>query len=132
MFTLVHPEARRRALACIAEAPDGFRVTVQPAKRTDGQSDRFHAMVGDVAKQCMWQGKKRTPLQWKVLFVSAHAVATGEGAEMLPGLEGEFVNIRESTAQMSVRRGASLIEYVQAWGDDHGVRWTEPSAEVSQ
>ncbi|MDO9982934.1 recombination protein NinB, partial [Glaesserella parasuis] len=35
--------------------------------------------------------------------------------------EGELVNIRESTAQMSVKRMASLIEYVQAYCDLNGV-----------
>lgn len=30
-------------------------------------------------------------------------------------LEGEFVNIRESTALMSKRRGSSLIEYSEAF-----------------
>jgi hypothetical protein len=132
VFILAHAEARRRAVSCVGTAPDGFKVTVQPAKRTDEQNARFHAMVGDVARQCLWHGKKRSPLQWKVLFVSAHAVLTGEGAEMLPGLENEYVNIRESTAQMSIKRGASLIEYVRSWGDDHGVRWTEPVAELAR
>jgi hypothetical protein len=49
------------------------------------------------------------------LLVSGHATATKEGSEILPGLEGEFVNIRESTALMSKKRGASLIEYTLAY-----------------
>lgn len=68
-----------------------------------------------------WQGKKRTAAQWKVLLVSGHAMATQEGAEIIPGLEGEFVNIRESTALMSIKRGASLIEYTLAFCAMHGV-----------
>jgi hypothetical protein len=42
-------------------------------------------------------------------------MATKEGSEMVPGLEGEFVNVRESTALMSKRRGASLIDYAEAF-----------------
>lgn len=37
------------------------------------------------------------------------------------GLEGEVINLRESTAHMSVRRLASLIEYVQAWAASNDV-----------
>ena len=86
-------------------------IKVSPKKRTDGQNERFHAICRDIAKSGLqWAGKPRTAVQWKVLLVSGHAIATGEGAEMVPGLENEFVNIRESTAQMSVRRGSSLIE----------------------
>jgi hypothetical protein len=36
---------------------------------------------------------------------------------MVPGLEGEFVNLRESTAQMGIKRMISLIEYSQAYLD---------------
>ena len=111
----------------LKQTESGARVTIDPEpKRTALQNDKFHAMCDDISKQAVWQGKKRTAAQWKVLLVSGHAVATGEGAEMLPGLEGEFVNIRESTAQMSKRRGASLIEYTRAWGDTNGIVWSEP------
>ena len=40
---------------------------------------------------------------------------------MVIGLEGEVINLRESTAQMSVKRLASLIEYVQAWAVENDV-----------
>lgn len=122
-FVLAHPEARRRAMACVADAPEMYRVEVREPKRTDGQNDRFHAICGDIAKSGLpWAGKPRTAVQWKGLLVSGHAVATGEGAEMVPGLEGEFLNLRESTALMSVKRGSSLIEYAQSFAIMNGVR----------
>ena len=34
---------------------------------------------------------------------------------MVPGLESEFVNVRESSAHMSIARMTSLIEYIHAW-----------------
>lgn len=105
--------------------PDGHVVvTIGNESRNEQQSRKFHAMCGDVARQCQWAGKKRTAEQWKLLFVSAHAVATKQGAEIVPGLEGEFLNIRESTARMGVKRMASLIEYVYAWGAENGVQWS--------
>lgn len=122
IFRLAHPEARRRAMACVAEAPDGWRVTVEPQKRSLEQNAKFHALCADIAASGLeWCGKERTAAQWKVLLVSGHAVATKEGAEILPGIEGEFVNIRESTAAMSKRRGASLIEYTLAFCALRGV-----------
>jgi hypothetical protein len=129
-FVLVHAIARKNAAAtCMRADLEGWQVVFSEPKRTDDQNAKFHAMVGDIARQCEWGGKKRKPKQWKVLLISGHAMATREGAEILPGLEGEFVNIRESSALMSIRRGASLITYTQAWGDNQGVQWTEPVAE---
>ena len=58
-------------------------------------------------------------------MVSAHKIATGGKAEMVIGLEGEVINLRESTAQMSVQRLASLIEYVTAYGVANGVKFND-------
>jgi hypothetical protein len=93
--------------------------------RTLDQNAKFHAMCEDVARRATWAGEKRTRDQWKVLFVSGHAIATGRGAEVVEGLEGEFVNIRESTAAMSKARLSSLIEYVTAWCAGNGVKLRE-------
>lgn len=84
--------------------------------RRDSQNRKFHALCGDLERsRFQWMGKPRTAAQWKVLLVSGHAVATKEETEVIPGLEGEFINVRESTAQMTVRRSASLLEYTIAF-----------------
>lgn len=122
VFNLVHDEARRRAVACVVEAPAGYVVEVREPRRSGDQNAKFHALCSDLAaSDATWGGKRRTLAQWKVLLVSGHAMATGEGAEMVPGIEGEFVNLRESTAAMSKKRGASLIEYTLAFCATHGV-----------
>ncbi|WP_025123836.1 MULTISPECIES: recombination protein NinB [unclassified Serratia (in: enterobacteria)] len=90
-------------------------VSFAPMTRTLDQNSRFHAICGDVAAQAIYMNQELKPVQWKTLFISGHAIATGLGAKVVPGLENEFVNIRESSAQMGVKRMSSLIEYTQAW-----------------
>lgn len=105
---------------------------LRPETRSDRQNRLLHALFADVSRQAEWMGKKRTALEWKLLFVSGHAVATKQGADLVPGLEGEFLNLRESTARMGKARMASLLEYVMAWAIDHGVelrearQWVDP------
>ena len=105
---------------------------VRPETRSDAQNRLLHALFSDVAKQADWMGKKRTALERKLLFVSGHSVATKQGADLVPGLEGEFLNLRESTARMGKARMASLLEYVISWAIDHGVelrearQWVDP------
>ena len=109
-----------------------FDVSIKPEKRTSGQNERFHAICGDIAKSGLqWAGKPRSAAQWKVLLVSGHAAATKEEFDMVPGLEGEFVNLRESTALMSIRRGSSLIEYAMAFAALKGVKLHEPVMEYA-
>jgi hypothetical protein len=91
-------------------------LTLREAKRTLDQNSKFHAICSDLAKSnVVWAGKRRTVDQWKQLLVSGHAVATQADAEIVPGLEGEFLNLRESTADMSKARKSSLIEYSVAF-----------------
>ena len=128
IFRLVHDQARRLAAEFCMIAPDGWIARFAASTRTLEQNAKFHGICSDIAKSGVeFAGKKRTARQWKVLLVSGHAVVTGAGAEIIPGLENEFVNIRESTALMSLARGASLIEYSLAWCATNGVRLSDAS-----
>ncbi len=107
-------------------------VSVKAETRSSEQNAKFHAICDDIAKSgATWAGKPRSAAEWKVLLVSGHAVATKEGADVVPGLEGEFINLRESTALMSVRRSSSLIEYAIAWCAQAGVRLSVKESEYA-
>lgn len=116
VFRLVHQTARQGAVQCVKDAPEGWTVTVAEPTRNSDQNAKFHAICHELAQHRVeWAGKPRSLDEWKVLLVSGHAVATKQGGEIVPGLEGEFVSIRESTASMSKARSSSLIEYSQAF-----------------
>ena len=106
---------------------------VRPENRSLDQNAHFHALCGDLAASGLpWAGKPRKAEEWKVLLVSGHSIATKQGSDMVPGIEGEFVNLRESTARMSRQRASSLIEYTLAFCAEHGVElrdsrhWVDP------
>lgn len=102
-----------------------LEITINDSKRNLAQNNFFHVLCTDVSRQVLWADKPRSKLDWKALFVSGHAIATGRPGEVVTGLEGEFCSIRESTAQMGVGRMNSLIEYAQAWAVGNGVRLRE-------
>lgn len=115
MFVLLNAQIRQRAAQAVLEATEGFAVRITPPTRNLEQSAKFHAICGDLARQLPYAGKKRTLDEWKFLIISGHSVATQQGTEILPGLEGEFLNLRESSSSMSVARMSSLIEYALAY-----------------
>lgn len=93
----------------------GWKVTFERI-RSGGQNRRFHWLCGLLAASSLtFAGKRRSKDQWKRLLVSGHAIATKQEQELVTGLEGELVDLRESTAQMGVARSSSLIEYTQAF-----------------
>lgn len=134
-YFLISPAIQRNCLQFIAALPAGSEcnlvVEIREKKRNDEQNKRFHAMCADVAAQVQYMGKKLSASAWKVLFISGHSIATGGGAEIVSGLEGEFCNIREASAKMSVKRMASLISYVEAWGVQNGVVFRNDYGEMS-
>ena len=110
----------------LLEANDSIYVEVREKTRTLEQNAKLHAMLSDIARQKEFGGQKRTIEQWKMIFISGHRIATGGTAEMAVGLEGEVINLRESTAQMGVQRLASLISYIDAWAAENGVVFKTP------
>lgn len=125
-FILVSDRVRMNTATALRGAPDGYVVTIRPPSRSTDQNAMFHAICSDLAKsEIEFAGERRNVEQWKVLLVSGHTKATDGEVEIVPGLEGEFVNIRESTARMSVGRASSLIEYAIAYCATHGVELTE-------
>lgn len=125
-FYLINDHVRSNAIAAVINAPAGSVISIGPEKRSLNQNAFFHALCTDIAKAgIMWAGKVRDATEWKTLLVSGHTKATDGEVEFVPGLEGEFVNIRESTARMSVRRANSLIEYTLAFCADKGVELRE-------
>lgn len=121
-YILVSDRVRANAMQAVDAAPSGYVVTVAEPTRTSEQNAMLHALLSDMAKSShTFAGKRRSLEEWKMLVVSGHAVATKRAGEVIPGIEGEFVAIRESTATMSVSRASSLIEYVLAYCISNGI-----------
>ena len=118
-------QAAWETVGVLLEANDTVCIEVRERKRSDEQNALLHAMLTEVSRKLEFNGKKLSVDVWKLVFVSAHAIATGKPAEMVIGLEGEVINLRESTAQMSVKRLSSLIEYIHAYCADKGMVFGE-------
>jgi hypothetical protein len=128
LFNIVNGGQRHGALTLIEQLPLGtHKVVIAPLSAAAAVRSRFHAMCGDVARFCEFDRRRHAPQQWKVLMISAHAVAQNQPSEVISGLEHELVDIRESTTQMGNPRLLSCVEYVRAYGDMQGVRWSEPA-----
>lgn len=122
LYRLANDQVRLRVILAIKDAPEGWIVQLRPPTRSLEQNAKFHAICEDIAKSGKeWGGKARTPEQWKAIIVSGHSEATKVENELVLGIEGELINLRESTAQMSKARGSSLIEYALAFCAMEGI-----------
>lgn len=122
-LVLTSDRMRQAAIEAVQQARGGSVVTLRGPSRTLRQNALFHALCGALeASGVPWQGSSRSDLDWKVLLISGHAVATRQDAEIVVGLEGELVALRESTAFMDRERASSLIDYSQAFIASMGIQ----------
>ena len=113
--------ARERAKLLIDKAPAGYVSTVAEPRRSLDQNAKLWAMLSDVS-QAMPEGRRHTPEDWKAIFCNA----AGWEVQFLPGLDGRPFPSGFRTSRMSKQQMADLITYIAAYGDQHGVRWTDP------
>jgi hypothetical protein len=118
------PEQRALAKRLIDAAPVDAVVKIGAAKRSTEQNDKRWAMLPDISR-AKPEGRMHTPEIWKALFMSAcgHAVQFEHGLDGQPFPVG-FRSSRLNKAQMS-----DLIEFIYAYGAEHGVVWSEPVLE---
>lgn len=95
---------------------------IRPETRSDKQNKLLHAMLGDIAAQVEWAGKKRDPEVWKRLLVAAWCRARREQVELLPALDGHGVDIVfRRTSQLTRGECAELCDFIMAWCAENGV-----------
>jgi hypothetical protein len=101
-------------------------VVIKDADRSGDQNAKLHAMLTDIAKQVRHADKEWSVLIWKRLLTAAWLREAGDQPQLIPALDGHgFDVIYERTSKMSVKQCADLITWIEAFGSEHGVRWTQ-------
>tara|TARA_R110000868_G_scaffold339396_1_gene600152 strand:- start:32 stop:430 length:399 start_codon:yes stop_codon:yes gene_type:complete len=122
-FYLVHDVARAGAVEAVRTAPAGFVVTIQPKTRTLEQNARLWAMLGEVSRQVTWYGQKLTADEWKDV-----ATAALKRQRVVPGIDGGFVVLGAHTRRMTVADMCELIDFLDAFGAQQGVKFADTCA----
>ena len=131
--------ARRLAAARCMEAPDEFVCIIDAPKKSREQEEKYHSMISDIAKSCLFMGRKWDNENWKRLLIDAfvrvmreHAKATGEPdpfsglGEIVPALDGHgFVQLGVQSRSFKKSIASQFIEYLTAWGNENGAVWSE-------
>lgn len=94
-----------------------------PKPRSKDQNARMWAMLRDVARQVIWHGQKLADSEWKDVFTAAL-----KRQKVVPGIDGGFVVLGSSTRAMAVAEMGELMELMEAFGAQQGVRFTAPAS----
>ena len=121
-FILAHPEARRRAIACVAEAPEGYAVSVSEPNRTTEQNAAQWPYLQGFSEQLQWPvNGAMTWLdrdEWKDLLTAAFQEET---VRLAQGLNGGVVMLGLRTSKLGKRRFSEWMEFLKATAALRGV-----------
>ena len=103
------------------------KVTVEEAKpsRSLEQNAKMWACLTDIAKQVDWfvDGKlqKLDAEEWKDILTAG----LKKHQRIAQGIDGGFVILGTKTSRMRVGEMVELIEFIQWFGTEKGVRWSD-------
>lgn len=121
VYILAHDEARRRAIQCVKEAPQGHCVTVSEPTRTLEQNSLLWPLLGCLSKQILWHGAKLSPDDWKDLLTAS--LTKQRSAPAIDG--GGFVVFGERTSNYTKSMFSALIELIYAFGAERDVDFNQ-------
>lgn len=124
-FELRSPIHQQNAIQAIQQILPSYDkpiiVTIQDRTRSLQQNKMLWSCLGDVSRQVEWHGRWLDAESWKCIFT-----AVLKQQDIVPNLSGNgFVVIGQSTSKMRVGEFAELLELIQAFGTEHGVRWSD-------
>ena len=88
------------------------------------QEKKFHAMLRDVSRQLKWAGVEWDEASWKVLILAAKY---GQTVGPNPFAHGLLIMNNRRSSKLYKHEYADLITELQAFGDEQGVRWSDPT-----
>ena len=118
------------------------RIELRDNGKSREQEMRYHAMIGDVARQCRHLNQEFDAETWKRLLVDQFKRDTLREPEccakywarhqlsVIPSLDGSAVVVLgEQTRQFPMKVATVFIEWLLAWGgnSDPQVAWTDPT-----
>lgn len=125
----MHSMADANRLFGLLQAQDFTRpkkIVIKDQDRSGEQNKKLHACLADIAAQVEHADRKWSALIWKRLLTAAWLREAGEQPQLIPALDGNgFDVVYERTSQLSVKQCASLLEWIQAFGAEHQVRWSQ-------
>ena len=100
---------------------------IKQANKSREQEEKYHAMIGEIAKQAQHLGAKWDAESWKRLLVDQFCrendIKTGV---VIPNLSGDgIVQLGFQTRKFTKEQASEFVEWLNAWGAEHGITYSQ-------
>jgi hypothetical protein len=97
-------------------------VSIKTENRSTAQNALMWSCLADVSRQVEWHGQMLDDEAWKDM-----ATAALKRQRVVPGIDGGFVVLGTRTSRMTIGEMSELIDFLHAFGDERGVKWSRTS-----
>jgi hypothetical protein len=111
---------RELAKKLIDRAPPMAVLNIREATRTTDQNSKMWAMLSDISR-AKPLGRCHTADRWKVVMMQA----CGHAVQFETALDGAPFPVGYSTSRMTKEQMSDLIEFMYAFGAEHGIEWSD-------
>lgn len=126
-FILINERVRYNASQAVANAPDGYVLTIAEPTRSVQQNARLWAFLTDLSEQVEWYGQKLSKEDWKDMMT-----ASLRKSRVVPGIDpGSFVVMGLHTSTMKKGEFSDLMELITAFGTERGVVFSDVKEETN-
>lgn len=100
---------------------------IKPINKSREQEEKYHAMIGEIAKQAQHLGAKWIAEDWKRLLVDQFCKDTGlTGSKVIPNLSGDgIVQLGFQTRNFTKEQASEFVEWLHSWGANNGITFEE-------
>lgn len=100
---------------------------IKDATKSRHQEEKYHAMIGEIAKQAQHLGAKWDAESWKRLLVDQFCKDNGlKTGAVIPNLSGDgIVQLGMQTRNFTKEQASEFVEWLHAWGAEHGVTYEQ-------
>jgi len=105
------------------DAGKHLTMEIKLASKTREQEEKYHAMIGDIAKQAQHMGAKWSAEDWKRLLVDQYLreVENIQG-KVVPNLDGSgIVQLGFQTRKFTKEQASEFVEWLYAWSAENGI-----------
>lgn len=94
-------------------------LTAEERQRSKAQNRLLWSRLNDLSEQVCWYGQVLTPEDFKHLLTAAL-----HSERVVPGVNGGYVVLGQSTSRMSVAEMQDLLMLIEVFGNERDVVWT--------
>jgi hypothetical protein len=101
---------------------------IKPASKSRDQEEKYHAIIGDIAKQAQHMGAKWDAETWKRLLVDKYVREIGLTSKIMANLDNDgLVQLGFQTRKFTKEQASEFVSFLICWCDQNGIELNDDS-----